>query len=110
MLRKVQTVETQLTRLMRIQRGTRTPSITGPGAVLTKNLAAFCLCPESVGGYKHEDDEVICLAQGVSRQVVFRLVLEQRLSQRHCGEAAVLHWEKEGCPEASPHLTEPLSS
>lgn len=50
MLRKVQTVETQFTRLMRIQRVTRTPSITGLRAILIKNLAVFCLCPESVGG------------------------------------------------------------
>lgn len=50
MLRKVQTVETQFTRLMRIQRVTRTPSITGLRAILINNLAVFCLCPESVGG------------------------------------------------------------
>lgn len=85
MLRKVQTVETQFTRLMRIQRVTRTPSITGLRAILIKNLAVFCLCPESVGGgVKCEDDEVIYLAQDVSKQVVFRLVLKKKLNQHHC--------------------------
>lgn len=34
---------------------------------LAKNLAAFCLCPESLSGAKFEGDVLICFAGEISR-------------------------------------------
>jgi hypothetical protein len=35
---------------------------------VVKNLCAICSCPENFGEAEFEDDELICLAEEISRQ------------------------------------------
>lgn len=69
--------------LLRFRRGTRTLGNRARGhlyAIVARNLSSFCSYPENLREVKFKDNRLICLAEKISRWMVFRLALMKQLS------------------------------